>query len=290
MKVAIFGAAGFLGKFLGKSLREREIEVVGYDINELEEDSFPLKKLDTTKDKIDIEEGTDIVFYLSQFPFTGEAYRKELIDVNFYGAIRVAEEAIRKGSRRFLYASTGNVYESSFKELREDWPTKGEDFYALSKILTEETLYLYQKYIGITILRFFGIFGPGQKDRLIPKIIGKIKRGEFISIERNPLNNRDKEGLRISLIYVEDAIKCLIELIKREDLPFVINVGGEESLSIQRVATVVAEYLRGKDKRIELVDRYRKSDYIADISLLKSLVSIEFTPFREALLNTIKTL
>lgn len=296
MKITVIGASGFLGSSLSKFLSEFH-SVNCMDIRSIYTEAFSLQKniVDVINDNIQIPHGTEIVIYLSQSPFYhGQTETvPHLFGVNNYGAIKAITSAVKSKARLFIYASTGNVYSPSFAPLKETDKVRKNDFYALSKISTEETLKLFQNYIDVLSLRFFGIFGPQQTTMLPYNILISILNEHPIFLQPSPhTKNGIINGLCISFIYLYDAIRMFESLISLYangyKLPEVVNVGGPDKISLRLFANTIGNII--KKKPIFVVkENNRAFDLIADITLLlQTIKSFEFTPFDDAMSNSYK--
>ncbi len=293
MKCAIFGAAGFIGRHLGAHLAATGHEWVGFDVC----DAPPLcsaksfSRLDTSRDEIKLPAGTQAVYYLAQsprykdFPIHGD----ELFNVSVIGSLRAAHAAIQCGARYFCFASTGTVYAPAFSPLAESSPIRRDDPYALSKVMAEEVLSLLSGSLNITFVRLFGVFGPGQRGMLVPQIIDRIRIGRPVTIQSNPHDPRDSNGLSNSLTFVHDLVQPLLRLaeigIKDKSVAGPLNIAGPEPITIRTLAQTIGAHLNIAPQ-FEMVGS-RASDYIADISRLRSIMQPQFTPFSQAIKQTV---
>ena len=201
-------------------------------------------------------------------------------------AIKVAEMAHKAKVERFIYASTGSVYVPSFNPLSEASPLRKDSWYLLSKVHAEEVLSLYRNDIDLTIMRIFGIYGPGQNDKLVPKILKSVLEEKEMGIERNAEDASDLDGLKISLCYIDEAVKMLNNLIMKGEPPY-INIAGNEVVSVRKVATIIGLYLK-KNPTFKILDKYRQFDLIADISLLQRTLNPRFTNLERGLKKTVE--
>lgn len=290
MKCAIIGASGFIGRSLLQRLGEKGHEVAGYDLMSCDETG--VSALDVSKDEMEFARGTDVVVYLSQSPH----YRSfpenadDLFGVNVVGAARAAAAAQRSGARLFVYASTGNVYKSSFDALGEGAPLEGGDAYSLSKIMGETAVRAMASEMKTLVIRIFGAFGPGQKNMLIPTLATRVRKQQAITIQKHPNDVDDQDGLNVSLIYIDDLIAALISMIDgrlsgdiTEDI---VNLGGPDGISIRDLGEQLGEVL-GVKTLFEVTDASRDFDLVADIGRLRALVNPTFTPLPKALQETV---
>lgn len=276
----IIGAGGYIGGHLVRHYAARGINVVKISSSEAggidpETGLLPAN--------FKIATGVDTVFYLSQSPRYRQApdTAAHLLSVNVLSALQVANAARKASVRKFVYASTGNVYAPSFLPRSEDSPLRKDNWYSLSKVHAEEALRLLHNDLDITIARIFGVYGNGQQDRLIPNLIRSVMEGKTIQINSRSDNRMDAEGLRISLSYVADTVNILRQVAEVTGVP-TINVAGEEVLSIREIAKLIAHAV-GKPAQFGKGNVNRDSDLIADVSLLKKVINPRFTSFQEGI-------
>lgn len=239
-------------------------------------------------DGFDLPAGTECVVYLAQSPYYRQMPEKasHLWGVNVLSAMKVAELARHRGVRRFIYASTGNVYSPSFSPLSEGDSLRRDDWYALSKIHAEEGLGLYRSDMSVTVTRIFGVYGPGQADKLVPNLAQSIRSGVPIKLAPNPHDDEDKGGLKVSLCYIDDVVEIFSRLIAQEG-PDVINVAGPEVLSVRDIAQAIGDTL-GISPKFEIASQPRGLDLIADVTMLVGMLSPKFKPFVESIRRTME--
>ncbi len=287
MKVAIVGSGGFIGSHLNKFLQSEGIQVLGVSSAD---GTGIVPGTGILPDDFSIVPETDVIVYLAQSPYYNMLPEKfsHLVNVNVLSAVKIAELAHRAKVRRFIYASTGNVYEPSFTPFSESSSLRRDDWYSLSKIHAEELLSLYKNDMDLVIIRIFGVYGPGQTDKLVPKLLNSVMQDKEIFIEKNPENPSDLGGLKISLCYIDDIVEIMSNMIKKGGAS-IINIAGNKAASLRQMANVMGQFL-GKKPVLTVADRYRRGDLIADISLLKSILNPQFTSLESGLKETIETM
>ena len=67
----------------------------------------------------------------------------------------------------------------------------------------------YSIYFNTYILRLFTIYGPKQKDKLIPNIIDKINQFSEITFQ-------NKSGIILTPLYIDDLINVMDKLIETD--------------------------------------------------------------------------
>lgn len=283
MKVAIVGTGGFIGRHLSKAFEEADVTVVpissqnGAGID-------PITGLLSDNLRLD---GANAVVYLAQSPHIRRTPEMagHVLRVNVVSAVEVAELALKSGAERFIYASTGSVYRPSFHPLAEGDPEEGQDWYTLSKLQGEHALALFRRYLDVHVLRLFGVYGHGQTGRLIPTLIKAVSAGHPVYIERNPIDPDDISGLRVSLGHVDDVVRAIAQMCMAGG-PDLLNVAGSEAISVRSAAEAIGKEMEISPV-IDVVDRYRKGDLVADVTRFNEFFATPSTPFDVGLRNTI---
>lgn len=263
--VLITGATGLIGSHLLPALaQDYTVEAlvrpghgdgIGLDLGH----EWDLKRL---------PEHCDNVIYLAQsehfrdFP----AQAEDMLQVNTLSALRLLEYARTHGCRRFIYASSGGVYGASEAALREDKRLRLSDklgFYLSTKLCAEILLENYSSLMDIVILRFFFVYGPGQRpDMLIPRLIQRVRNNE-------PLMLQGSQGLRLNPTWVGDAVSALRKALTLQG-SHKINIGGPQVLSLAEIGAEIGRQL-GCKARFEQQSG-EPAHLVADISRMQELL------------------
>ncbi|MBY0384908.1 NAD(P)-dependent oxidoreductase [bacterium] len=281
MKVAVFGASGFIGQRLCDFLKKMNIEVVEYS----SKNPFWLNTSEGgLRDDFVFEPNIDCVVYLCQSPYYRQAseHVKDLYKINTVMAFQLASIASKQGIGKFFYTSTGNVYCDHFSPVNEDYNLRDDSVYALSKIHGEKLLLSIHSQMEVTVFRLFGVFGPNQKKMLIYNIAEKILNNEQIIIERNISDPSDVDGLKVSYIFVDDFVEILFKAFSKKLLPKIINIGGPQALSLKPICQKL-EIILNRKANLVLSEKMRKTDFCADITLLESVLNPNFHDFTKSL-------
>jgi UDP-glucose 4-epimerase len=280
MKMLVFGSRGFLGGFVTKCAGKAGLEV--------EEVSSSLgngldPRTGLLLNGFKIPSDTSAIIYLSQSPRSNEGAEgvAHTLAVNTFAPVQVATAAAMAGVARFLYVSTGTVYGPSFSPLAESSPLRRDSLYTLSKVHAEESLALLRNRLDITVVRPFALYGPGQTNRLVPKLVESIRSGRQVTLQpcsAGPPNSEER-GLRISLCHVEDAAEALLSLAMN-NAPFCVNLASPEALSIREIAQRLGEHM-GKAPEFYIDSNVRTHDFVADTHLLSRCCPVSFRPFSE---------
>jgi nucleoside-diphosphate-sugar epimerase len=216
----------------------------------------------------------DVIIHLAQ----AEDFRcfpdkaRQIFDVNTLSTFNLLEYGKNIGIERFIYASSGSVYDSRNRIHRESDSVSvvQSNFYSASKAISEVLVQQYHEMFDSTICRFFYIYGKNQKSNfLIPRLISSVKTKSEID-----LHNSD--GLFINPIYVDDAAFVVSRLVSIAGVP-VLNIAGKERLTIGQITRCIATKLEIEPifKRID-----SNIESIGDITLLTDLLGkLEFENF-----------
>lgn len=249
--ILITGAGGFIGRHLTAELVKQGSRVVAVDKN-------PTSLPGTTSVAVDMSERgwterlsarADVVVHLAQslryreFPAGSE----DMVRVNVDATHELLEWSRRQEVRRFLFASTGNVYVPRGRTaLQEEDVCVPASFYAATKLSAEHIVKSYGALLQPIILRLFGVYGPGQKNMLIPNIIEKVRTGAEITLAGG-------EGLLLTPLFIEDCVAYLQKLANpvTELHHDTYNLAGVEILTLNQIAEAIGSLLGKQPRCIE---------------------------------------
>ncbi len=93
------------------------------------------------------------------------------------------------------------------RPLREDDPPCPASLYGASKLSAELLLQHYGTLFETVLMRIFGVYGPGQKDMLIPSTIRRVLNDEEITLAGGA-------GVYLSPLFVTDCVEMIDALIR----------------------------------------------------------------------------
>jgi UDP-glucose 4-epimerase len=216
MKVAVTGGGGFIGAATVKELENRGNQAWRFD---RADGNDVLKDLSQLR-------GADVVVHLAGELGTAElfAYPETAVEANVIGTLRVLEFCARYDIRyvgiTMPDSSWANVYQATklcAMRLATAWHRNFN--------------------IGVSHVRAFNAFGPGQKHghghpkKIIPTFAYHAWRGEPIPIWGSGLQTVD-------LIYVDDVAKVLADACVFDN-DEILDAGTGHSLTVNRVAHMV---------------------------------------------------
>ena len=315
MKTAlVLGAGGFIGSHLVTRLKlegywVRGVDIKHPDFSESTADDFVIADLrDPLKTSVVMyspyQEPFDEVYQLAAdmggagYINTGD-HDADVVHNSMLINLNVLNEAQKKNIKKIFYASSACVY-NEYNQLdpenpncKEDsvYPAQPDSEYGWEKLFSERLYTTYNRNYGIDIriARFHNIFGPegtfyGGKEKapaaICRKVADSLMDGE-IEVWGDGLQTR-------SFLYIDEAIEGVRRLMN-SDYKEPINIGSEEIISMNSLATLVIE-LAGKRATIKNIPgpqgvRGRTSDN----TLIKEKLGWAPTqPLSEGLLKTYK--
>lgn len=227
-RVIVTGASGFIGRHLIPHLQQADYQVITLSSNDG-----------------DIADGStwgglkpaDVVVHLAGKTFVPDSWvnPSEFIKCNLLGTVQ-ALDYCKKHEARLIYLSS-YLYGNPLKlPISENDSLVANNPYALSKKLAEEACQFYSEAfgIGITALRPFNVYGPGQSDHfLIPWIIRQVRESSVINV-------KDLEPKR-DYIYINDLISAILKAVTVV-IPAqfeAINIGTGVSHSVEELIKIV---------------------------------------------------
>lgn len=175
MKFLVTGSSGHLGEALVRTLKDRNHEVTGIDINPSPFTNKVGSIIDRTYVKECIE-GTDVVLHTATLhkPHVATHSRQDFIDTNVTGTLNLLEEAVAAKVKSFIFTSSTSVFGHAI--LQSDkapaaWITEEvvpipKNIYGITKIAAENLCKLFnQKYDLPCIVLRTSRFFPEEDDR-----------------------------------------------------------------------------------------------------------------------------
>jgi len=136
--------------------------------------------------------------------------------------------------------------------------------------------------LNYLIIRYFNIYGPGQKDHFISEFVERCKKGEYY------IKGDDTR----SFCYIDDAIQMTQSLIDNAE-NCTINIGKQEEVKISVVAKLIMGIMNINPDKLEVrsgpVGSAKRR--CPDTTLVQRLTNFkEYTPLNEGLRTTVESL
>jgi len=228
MPKLITGGMGFIGTYLARALLEQGEEVVLFDVVR----TSPLIK--DIKDRVKIVQGdvsswAEVLEVVKQFKIDGIYHTGALLSasaeekpitayhVNAGGTFNVLEAAKLFKVKRVMYLSTIASYGLGIPEtVNEDTIQMPISMYGVTKVFCERLGEYYYRKFGVDFrgVRLPAVIGPGRG-------AGGASAYSTLMISepalRRPYQVFVEEDVRMPLLYVHDAVDCLIRLYKADN-------------------------------------------------------------------------
>lgn len=274
MTVLVTGATGLIGRaFLRTTCAKPETVALTRDLSHTDssntDDRIQWLAVDLRSPAFtrSLPRRIDAIVHLAQ----SDQYRafpegaEDVVAVNLTATAHLLDYARSIGAQRFVFASTATIYEPSHHPLGEGSPIRCSSFYAASKRAAELLVEQYSELMTCWLLRIFTVYGPQQRDQLIPNLIRRVETGEPVTVQ-------GRSGLPISPIHSADVARVIWQAATSgeagADAGGVVNVGGTEALAIRQMAEQIGEAI-GRTPRFKESEGPDPPGWIADLAKLE---------------------
>ena len=282
MTVVVTGGTGFLGSAVLELLARRGEEVValhrpGTTPPDLAGVRWIAQDLATPL-SASLPEAAEGIVHLAQ----SRRYRefpdgvRDVFAINAGMAVELLDYARRVGAKAFTYASSGAVYAAGPEPVRESDAPRPGNFYAASKLAGEAAVEQYRQLLNAHVLRFFFIYGPGQRNMFIPGVLARIRDGQQVTLAGS-------DGIRVNPVFVDDAAAAVAATL---DLPesATLNIAGPDVVSLREIAEIGGRLL-GRPPSFANTDP--QPDLVASTDRMAAVVGAPTVAFEEGLRRTV---
>jgi nucleoside-diphosphate-sugar epimerase len=271
MKILLTGASGFLGQAVTRALRpnheiyvilrpkatwkERGVHALRMDLTELQRQRLPAS--------------VDAIIHLAQ----SRQFRKfpeqaqDIYKVNTDSTAQLLDYGRQAKIKLFVFASSGGVCGYQPRPILETDPPKLLNFYLASKYAGECLVNAYADHFVAVNLRYFFIYGEGQRDMFMPSLVGRVLDGSPVVIAGN-------SGVTMNPIYVSDAVAATVRALELQRSE-TINVAGPDVVSVLDLAEMIGQ-LTGRAPTYTREPDKGPLAMIADIEKMK--LKLDLTP------------
>jgi len=283
MRVLVTGGAGFLGSHLVDALVAAGNDVVVLDNlyhgsranidQHLRARSVRFIEADIRDYAAVLEAaaGTEVVYHLAaQSNVIGAMEDTDYsFTTNVAGTYHVLKAAASAAVRRLVFASSREVYgEPESIPVPESAPLLAKNPYGASKVAGEAYCQVWETTTGLEcqILRFANVYGPRDRDRVIPIWLDRGAGGE-------PLEIYGGEQV-IDFVWVGKAVEALLAAAVCQ-LTGPINVGSGTGVALPQLAHCVLEET-GSRSRLEVLPARTVEvvRFVADVQRMRSVLGV----------------
>ena len=289
MKILVTGGAGFIGKYLVRSLLENGDSVTIFDnfsnstkdsVSSLVDIGAKVIEGDITKllNIVNAAKDQDRVIHLAAKISVSESIRNpsETFQVNVDGTRNVLAACEKNHIKKLIVASSAAVYGEGFRDVKltEESKTNPISPYGESKVRMEQEIreFASKHDINYIILRFFNIYGIGQSSEyagVIIKFVKRITQEKPLEIFGDGLQTRD-------FVAIDDVINSIHNAIQY-DKSGTYNIASGKAVTIKELAE---QMILSSGKKLEIqYGTVKKGDIRysqTDISLAKK--KLEYYP------------
>jgi UDP-glucose 4-epimerase len=182
--------------------------------------------------------------------------------------------------KNFVFFSTVDVYGCN-SLISEETNLSPSSLYGHSKLYCEQMIssWAAQKKICHQILRIGHVYGEGEEKykKIIPITMQRL-------LSNTPLQMYGDGSEIRSFIYIQDVVKAVINILKIKNYAGVINIAGDEKISIKELVNEIIT-ISGMNSKIELVEKTSPNrDLVFDNSKMRDLLCTPKVGLKEGLL------
>lgn len=270
-RVLVTGAAGFVGSRLTEVLSQRGYDVTALDCflpdlysAQMKRDRFAaldglpgvrLVEANLLHDELDSLGEPDVVINEAAMPGLTKSWEdlRLYVDHNLMALDRLIQAVSHEGLDKFIQISTSSVY-GRIAEGAEDSATEPYSPYGVTKLAAEKLGFAHLDNFGLpfTVLRYFSVYGPGQRpDMAYHRFLKAARDGLPITVYG------DGEQRRTNT-YIDDCVEATISAIEHAKPGETYNISGVESVSINDALATI-EQVTGRSLDIHY-DQARAGD------------------------------
>lgn len=298
-RVLVTGAAGLLGKQLVLILVSHGYQVTALDVRTVIFVSARSIQADFSDEKVILPllKNTDLVFHLAAEIGVDNCRLnpEKVIKVNFDDTKVFFENCINSGVKRIVFSSSSEVYgDSDDVPFKEDGKLSPYSIYGKNKVLIENYLKELQanSNVSVGIVRFFNVYGPGQKDDfVVPIFINNCFANLSITVHGDGQQTR-------CFTYVADAAMGLFKMGLYESTKYeIVNIGRNVEYTMMDLAKSVKKAIPNSTSEIILqpygLGGVRSSNMevkrrVPSINKAKTLLGFEaITPLEDGIRETV---
>jgi UDP-glucose 4-epimerase len=213
--------------------------------------------------------GADVVYHLAaQSNVLGAASDPDYsFSTNVVGTYNVLRSAQEQGVRRVVFTSSREVYgDAESLPVAETAGLSPQNPYGASKAAGE--IYCRQfaaSGVEVMILRLANVYGPGDRDRVIPLFIDRALSGQPLMIYG--------EGKILDFVWIDDVVTALISASSAPaDHP--INIGTGQGTTLPELAARILKIAGAASAIHQLPARsIEVNRFVADISAARRILA-----------------
>jgi len=200
-------------------------------------------------------------------------------DTNARETLNLLHAAYLNKIDRFIYSSSMAVYSEPPKYLPidEKHPTRPRTHYGIGKLEGELYTQLYIETIKVTVLRYSGVYGMGQKTgAVVSQFIRQALNNELLILHGDGNQSTD-------LVYIKDVVRSNLLALERDKLG-IYNIGSGEETSIKALAQTILQLTESSSNILFTAEESKRPfRCVLDISLARKVLGFQPSSLRQSL-------
>ena len=283
MRYLVTGGAGFIGSQLVNRLLTMKVGNVRAFDNETRGHFRSTLRPHLESIRGDVREPSDLrramqgcdgVFHLAaEATVMGCEHRPvDAHEVNATGTLNVLRIARELGVSRVVVSSSREVYgEVSELPVNESAPIRPKNVYGASKAAAEAYCAWSSSALQIAVLRLSNVYGPGDRDRVIPRFIADAQKNRPLTVYGG--------SQIIDFVWIDHVVEAFVRAGLRSRVVGSLNVGSGEGVTIGEAARRVIQLCDSSSPSNILAPREAEvSKFIADVTRMKQELGVTVPP------------
>ena len=269
MKILILGSEGFVGNNLVEGLSKNHEIFCADMVEQSHHTNYSQFDVTDSKSVMKTVQNVDIVINLVAHSLVSsiEGPTKNA-EVNIIGLLNILEACRINKIKKLIFTSASSLIgEPQTFHVDENHIAIPKTAYGITKLSSEHYLRLYSELYGLdyVIFRFFNIYGPYQKNGLIPTLYNRIINNQPLTIFGEGDQVRD-------YVYIEDIITffekaCISEITNNS----IYNMGTGKGTTIKEIIEILTKTLQIEPKiEYKPLRPGEIGNFVSDVSHLKS--------------------
>lgn len=261
MKILVLGAAGFIGTNLCQQLcGDKDNYVIAYDCsmpalerlkNTISSDNIKYVDghFEMKDDYVSLTRDVDVVYHLisTVVPGTCNQGIAEEFMSNTVVTVKLLDACVMNKVKKIVFLSSGGTVYGKIAEvpIKEDTPLNPISSYGIQKLTIEKLLYLYH-YMHKLDYRIVRLANPYGKYQNPNGVQGVVTTFVYKALNNEPVRLYGDGSVVRDYIYVEDAVKAIIQIATYNGEQKIFNVGTGVGCSVKEIIAAIENTLQIK--------------------------------------------
>lgn len=261
MKILVLGAAGFIGTNLCQQLcGDKDNYVIAYDCsmpalerlkNTISSDNIKYVDghFEMKDDYVSLTRDVDVVYHLisTVVPGTCNQGIAEEFMSNTVVTVKLLDACVINKVKKIVFLSSGGTVYGKIAEvpIKEDTPLNPISSYGIQKLTIEKLLYLYH-YMHKLDYRIVRLANPYGKYQNPNGVQGVVTTFVYKALNNEPVRLYGDGSVVRDYIYVEDAVKAIIQIATYNGEQKIFNVGTGVGCSVKEIIAAIENTLQIK--------------------------------------------